>query len=77
MGSSFFKSSAYLAAFNEARKRAGLAPAADWFDFSVPEMFRAETAKEAWDYWRWRTLRAIVQPATDYQVKSARLHCCE
>jgi NAD-dependent SIR2 family protein deacetylase len=57
----------YLAAYNGARRAHSLPEAADWFDFSVPEMFRPETAREAWHYWRWRTLRALVEPAADYR----------
>ena len=38
----------------------------DWFQFSVPEMFQVTTEREAWAYWRWRTLRARVQPGEDY-----------
>ena len=60
--------SAFLQAYNEARKRHGLSRADDWFSFSVPEMFRKETEQEAWDYWRWRMLRTLVQPAEDYKL---------
>ena len=56
----------FLGDFNSARTRHGLDPVDDWFDFSVPEMFREETEKEAWAYWRWRTLRTLVTPAEDY-----------
>ena len=56
----------FLGDFNAARRRAGLPEADDWFSFSVPEMFRAATAAEAWAYWRWRILRALVAPAADY-----------
>ena len=56
----------FLGAYNAARKRAGLPEADDWFTFSVPQMFMPETAREAWAYWRWRVLRAAVQPASDY-----------
>ena len=56
----------FLGDYNAARKAAGLREAADWFDFSVPGMFRKETEKEAWAYWRWRILRARVAPAPDY-----------
>ena len=58
---------AFLDDYNRARARHGLPLADDWFSFSVPEMFRAETAREAWAYWRWRILRARVpQPGPDY-----------
>ena len=57
----------FLGDYNAARKRHGLAEADDWFDFSVPEMFNTETAPEAWKYWRWRVLRALVEPAEDYK----------
>ena len=30
-------------------------------------MFNRETAKEAWAYWRWRVLRALVEPGSDYR----------
>eukprot|EP00937_MAST-01D_sp_MAST-1D-sp2_P004496 g4496.t1 len=62
----------FLGRFNAARARAGLPEVDDWFSFSVPEMFRAETAAEAWAYWRWRILRALVTPADDY-VQLGRL----
>lgn len=58
----------FLAEFNRARAKYGLSEAPDWFEFSVPEMFQEETAKEAWNYWRWRMLRALVEPAVDYQL---------
>jgi len=58
----------FLAGYNSARKAAGLEEADDWFNFSVPEMFESATAKEAWHYWRWRMLRAIVEPAADYKL---------
>jgi len=57
----------FLADYNEARLRSGLPKADDWFSFSVPEMFNNETAKEAWAYWRWRALRALVEPGSDYR----------
>lgn len=57
----------FLASYNAARRKHGLIEAESWFDFSVPEMFRAETSFEAWQYWRWRVLRALVHPAEDYQ----------
>jgi NAD-dependent SIR2 family protein deacetylase len=57
----------FLDEYNAARRKAQLPEADDWFNFSVPEMFRAETAKEAWAYWRWRTLRARVEPGNDYK----------
>lgn len=57
----------FLGQYNRARARHGLSEAADWFDFSVPEMFRRETAAEAWAYWRWRILRARVEPGRDYR----------
>ena len=60
----------FLNDFNAARRKALLTEADDWFNFSVPEMFRAETAKEAWAYWRWRTLRARVEPGNDYRQLS-------
>ena len=56
----------FLGAYNAARRAARLPEADDWFSFSVPEMFRPETAREAWAYWRWRTLRALVAPGADY-----------
>jgi NAD-dependent SIR2 family protein deacetylase len=56
----------FLARYNDARERNGLTKAPDWFQFSVAEMFRHETEKEAWAYWRWRLLRARVSPAEDY-----------
>lgn len=64
MSADFLK---YLSSFNAARRRAGLDEVTDWFNFSVPSMFQPETAKEAWDYWKWRTLRAIVEPSSDYR----------
>ena len=64
MSTEFLK---FLGDYNTARRKHGLEEAPDWFYFSVPEMFRAETAKEAWQYWRWRILRARVLPAEDYQ----------
>jgi len=64
---------AFLAAYNAARRAAGLEDADDWFSFSVPEMFRRETEAEAWAYWRWRTLRALVEPAPDYTQLSKLL----
>lgn len=60
----------FLANYNKARRACGLCEADDWFNFSVPEMFRSETSKEAWHYWRWRILRAIVEPADDYRQLS-------
>eukprot|EP01052_Picozoa_sp_SAG31_P016955 SAG31_NODE_1142_length_9696_cov_3.874232_9_plen_474_part_00 len=59
---------AFLAAFNEERRNHGLPEADDWFSFSVADMFRAETEKSAWAYWRWRILRALVEPAEDYRL---------
>eukprot|EP00729_Bicosta_minor_P005388 gene5388-4616_t len=56
----------FLGDFNLARRKAGLAEADDWFSFSVPEMFEKATEKEAWAYWRWRILRADVEPSQDY-----------
>mgnify|MGYP003385397864 FL=1 len=64
MSADFIK---FLGDYNAARKKHGLDEAESWFSFSVPEMFREETSKEAWQYWRWRMLRALVQPAADYQ----------
>jgi len=58
---------AFLKGYNEARRRHNLAEADDWFDFSVPDMFDPPTAVQAWHYWRWRILRARVEPAQDYQ----------
>lgn len=58
----------FLTSFNRARKAAGIAEATDWFQFSVPGMFDKATEKEAWHYWRWRTLRARVEPAADYRL---------
>lgn len=60
----------FLGDYNTARKSAGLDEADDWFSFSVPEMFKSETAKQAWAYWRWRILRAKVTPGEDYQQLS-------
>eukprot|EP01043_Picozoa_sp_COSAG02_P031109 COSAG02_NODE_2015_length_10106_cov_9.031578_4_plen_258_part_00 len=57
----------FLGDFNSARARHGLESVDDWFEFSVPEMFQRETEKEAWAYWRWRILRALVTPAEDYR----------
>jgi NAD-dependent SIR2 family protein deacetylase len=57
----------FLKRYNNARKRHNLQKADDWFDFSVPEMFNTETEVEAWHYWRWRILRALVEPAEDYE----------
>mmetsp|Transcript_75921 Transcript_75921/g.216538 ORF Transcript_75921/g.216538 Transcript_75921/m.216538 type:complete len:229 (-) Transcript_75921:267-953(-) len=31
-------------------------------------MFKKPTEKEAWHYWRWRMLRALVEPAEDYRL---------
>lgn len=59
---------AFLGDYNKARARHCLPQADDWFDFSVPEMFRKETAREAWAYWRWRILRAQVEPGEDYYL---------
>jgi NAD-dependent SIR2 family protein deacetylase len=56
----------FLGDYNTCRKQHGLPEADDWFSFSVPEMFRRETEREAWKYWRWRMLRALVEPASDY-----------
>ena len=61
----------FLGDYNAARKRAGVPEADDWFGFSVPEMFEKITEKEAWAYWRWRMLRALVEPAEDYRVLNA------
>ena len=58
----------FLGDYNTARQKHGLSPAPDWFDFSVAEMFRKETEKEAWQYWRWRVLRSLVAPAEDYEL---------
>lgn len=58
---------AFLNDYNKARRQHGLFPVDDWFGFSVPEMFRSETAREAWAYWRWRILRACVEPGEDYR----------
>ena len=57
---------AFLKDYNVARERHGLPQVEDWFQFSVPEMFQEETAKEAWAYWRWRIVRARVEPGLDY-----------
>jgi len=57
----------FLGDYNQARAQHGLQEAPDWFNFSVPEMFRKETSKEAWAYWRWRILRARVEPGADYE----------
>lgn len=58
----------FLSQYNKACREHGLAEADDWFDFSVPEMFRLATEIEAWHYWRWRILRARVEPAEDYRM---------
>lgn len=58
----------FLNDYNKARTKHGLPEADDWFDFSVPQMFEKETEIEAWRYWRWRILRALVEPADDYQM---------
>ena len=58
----------FLGNYNAARRRASLPEADDWFSFSVSDMFRRETEAEAWDYWRWRILRALVAPAEDYRL---------
>ena len=63
MSAAFLK---FLGDYNTARRKVGLSQADDWFNFSVPEMFRKETEAEAWAYWRWRILRAKVEPAEDY-----------
>jgi NAD-dependent SIR2 family protein deacetylase len=63
MSSDFLR---FLSDYNAARVKNGLDEADDWFTFSVPEMFRKETEAEAWQYWRWRMLRALVTPADDY-----------
>jgi len=64
MSADFLK---FLDDFNSARRAAGMPEADDWFSFSVPEMFEKATEKEAWAYWRWRILRADVEPSADYQ----------
>jgi len=57
----------FLENYNIARKKHGLEEASSWFQFSVPEMFKTETRKEAWDYWRWRVETAYAaSPADDY-----------
>lgn len=58
---------AFLDAYNQARERHNLSPADDWFEFSVSDMFRTETAVQAWAYWKWRILRARIAPGDDYQ----------
>jgi len=58
----------FLRDFNKARKKHGLNECDDWFNFSTADMFRSETEKEAWAYWRWRILRAVVTPAEDYTL---------
>ncbi|CAB9525289.1 NAD-dependent protein [Seminavis robusta] len=58
----------FLDGYNQARTANELDPADDWFDFSVPEMFQPATERPAWNYWRWRILRARVTPGQDYQV---------
>lgn len=65
MSAEFLK---FLGDYNAARRAAGLDEAPDWFDFSVPHMFDKATEREAWAYWRWRTLRAMVAPAEDYRL---------
>lgn len=64
MSADFLK---FLDDFNKARRAAGMPEADDWFSFSVPEMFEKATEKEAWAYWRWRILRADVEPGADYK----------
>lgn len=59
---------AFLEGFNKVRRKHNLSEADDWFNFSVAEMFRPETEVEAWHYWRWRVLRARVEPAEDYAM---------
>lgn len=61
---------AFLSDYNAARRAAGLSEADDWFSFSVPGMFDLPTEREAWAYWRWRILRARVDPAADYSELS-------
>lgn len=57
----------FLESYNIAQKKHGLEEASSWFEFSVPEMFKTETRKEAWDYWRWRVETAYAaSPADDY-----------
>jgi len=57
----------FLENYNIAQKKHGLEEASSWFEFSVPEMFKSETRKEAWDYWRWRVETAYAaSPADDY-----------
>ena len=58
----------FLRNYNIARTANGLEEADDWFSFSVPEMFRKETEKEAWAYWKWRITRSVVEPAEDYNI---------
>jgi len=58
----------FLRNYNIARTANGLEEADDWFSFSVPEMFRKETEKEAWAYWKWRITRSVVEPAEDYSI---------
>ena len=58
----------FLRNYNKARKAHHLPEADDWFSFSVPEMFRPETEKEAWAYWKWRITRSVVTPAEDYTI---------
>jgi len=59
----------FLENYNIARKKHGLEEASSWFQFSVPEMFKTETRKEAWDYWRWRVETAYAaSPADDYDT---------
>ena len=65
----------FLEDFNCARTRHGLEPVDDWSEFSVAEMFQKETEKEAWAYWRWRTLRALVTPAKDYHQLMQIIEC--
>uniref|UniRef100_A0A0G4G3M4 Deacetylase sirtuin-type domain-containing protein n=1 Tax=Chromera velia CCMP2878 TaxID=1169474 RepID=A0A0G4G3M4_9ALVE len=58
----------FLEGYNEAQRGHRLPEAKDWFDFSVGSMFKCQTAKEAWDYWKWRVARANVMPARDYAL---------
>jgi len=58
----------FLENYNVAQKKHGLEEAESWFAFSVPGMFKTQSRKEAWDYWRWRIETAYAaSPADDYE----------
>jgi NAD-dependent SIR2 family protein deacetylase len=65
----------FLQDYNISREDHGLKPADDWFDFSRPEMFDLPTERQAWQYWRWRILRAkVTRVAQDYQDLNQLIH---